>query len=294
MKILLAIPHFFRPEPEADYASTDAATRQQRREVVRRAIMGWRGHFGRAAVLNVERKRFDSLERETLDITAFVVGDDHLLDDGFCQEWNVDRQPVQVDNPRLLGFAARRLFAGRRNDYDLFVFAEDDLAPREAGLLRKIVSFTEAFGPRRLAMPNRYEWNPRGPALATYIDGDLRPGMIGPRIEAIPDEEWLRQPFGASSILFRRALNPHSGFYALTREQLLHWIAQDHFIDFDCSFVSPLESAATLGVLKTFSIYKPHGPDMGWIEVEHLDHRYSGLDLPRAGVTGGGSAEGNG
>jgi len=281
VKILLAIPHFFRPAPDSINASTNVAKRQLRHDVVRRSIMGWRGHFSRPAVLNVERKRYESFETETLHIAALLSGDDHLLDPEFCAEWGVRRQSVRVDNPRLLGFAARTLFANARNDYDLFVFAEDDLMPRDGALLRKIAGFTEAFGPRRLAMPNRYEWNPRGPGLKTYNDGDLRPGLIGPRIDAIPDEEWLRQPFGSSSIVFHRALNPHSGFYALTRDQLLYWIEQDHFSDIDCSFVSPLESAATLGVLKTFSIYKPHGPDVGWIEIEHLDDRYSSLPFPR-------------
>jgi hypothetical protein len=82
-------------------------------------------------------------------------------------------------------------------------------------------------------------------------------------------------------IVFQRALNPHAGFHALTREQLLYWMDQPHFTEVDCSFVGPLESAATLGVLKTFAIYKPYGPDVGWIEIEHLDDRYSSLPFPR-------------
>jgi hypothetical protein len=57
-------------------------------------------------------------------------------------------------------------------------------------------------------------------------------------------------------------------------------MAQPHFGDQDCSFVSPLESAATLGILKTFPIYKTFGRDMGWLEIEHLDTRFSGINLP--------------
>ncbi len=37
--------------------------------------------------------------------------------------------------------------------------------------------------------------------------------------------------------------------------QMLYWAKQGYFINRDSSFVSPLESAATLG-MKTFSIYK--------------------------------------
>jgi hypothetical protein len=47
----------------------------------------------------------------------------------------------------------------------------------------------------------------------------------------------------------------------------------------DCSFISPLESAATLGLLKTFSIYKPALP-MHHLEIEHLDTKFSKMNLP--------------
>jgi hypothetical protein len=280
VKILLAIPHFFRPAPESINASTNAARREERHQVVRRSISYWRGHFTRPAVLNVGRKHYEHLEMDQLEIVALTSGDDHLLDPEFCRAAGVLRRNIHTDDPRLIGFGARRLFAAARDQFDLFVYAEDDLLPRDGGLLRKIAGFTETFGPRRLAMPNRYEWNGRGPSLKTYLDGDLRPGLIEARIAAIPDEPWLRQPFASSPILFRRALNPHAGFYALTREQLLFWIDQPHFADVDCSFVAPLESAATLGVLKTFAIYKPHGQDMGWIEIEHQDRRYSSMGFP--------------
>ncbi|MFN8982736.1 MAG: calcium-binding protein, partial [Alphaproteobacteria bacterium] len=68
----------------------------------------------------------------------------------------------------------------------------------------------------------------------------------------------------------------------ITAEQLTHWMAQPNFGDLDCSLISPLESAATLGILKTFPIYKPFGRDLGWLEIEHLDTRFSGMNLPGA------------
>ena len=38
----------------------------------------------------------------------------------------------------------------------------------------------------------------------------------------------------------------------LSRAQLYHWTQQAHWQDGDSSWVSPLESAATLGIAKTF------------------------------------------
>ena len=52
-------------------------------------------------------------------------------------------------------------------------------------------------------------------------------------------------------------------------------MAQQHFDERDCSFIGPLESAATLGALKTFPIYKPFARDAGWLEIQHLDQRFS-------------------
>ena len=65
--------------------------------------------------------------------------------------------------------------------------------------------------------------------------------------------------------------------HILTREQLSYWMQQPHWGDQDTSFIGPLESAATLGVLKTFAIYKPWGRSFGFLGVEHLDDRYSSL-----------------
>jgi hypothetical protein len=171
-------------------------------------------------------------------------------------------------------------FADARNVYDVFAFSEDDLRPSGGDMIPRILAFQDDYGWRRVLFPNRFEWNPRGPALKTYIDGMLRPGLLAPFEAALPDERFLKDRQGAKPLTFQRATNPHCGFFAITAEQLTHWMAQPQFGDQDCSFISPLESAATLGILKTFPIYKPFGRDMGWLEIEHLDTRFSGMNLP--------------
>lgn len=45
------------------------------------------------------------------------------------------------------------------------------------------------------------------------------------------------------------------------------------------SFVSPLESGATLGILKTFSIFKSTVPNLGYFEIENLDKKFSNMKL---------------
>ena len=48
------------------------------------------------------------------------------------------------------------------------------------------------------------------------------------------------------------------------------------FFDRDISFAGPLESAATLGIMKTFRIYKPANDNAGFFEILHTNNRYLG------------------
>ena len=282
MRILLTIAHFFRAEEGSNHSSTDAHRRDQRAAAIRSVIDAWRGHYGPVSTINVWQKRFEQIVgvADQLDIIVLVNGENHLLDADYCRARGVRLYDAKLENPRMLGFTAHKLFADARNVYDVFAFSEDDLRPTGGDMIPRILAFQDDFGWRRVLFPNRFEWNPRGPALKTYIDGMLRPGLLAPFEAALPDERFLKGRQGAKPLTFQRATNPHCGFFAITSEQLTHWMAQPQFGDQDCSFISPLESAATLGILKTFPIYKPFGRDMGWLEIEHLDTRFSGMNLP--------------
>ena len=282
MRILLTIAHFFRAEEGSNHSSTDAHRRDQRAAAIRSVIDAWRGHYGPVSAINVWQKRFEPMigVADQLDIIVLVNGDNHLLDADYCRSRGVRLYDAKLENPRMLGFTAHKLFADARNIYDVFAFSEDDLRPTGGDMIPRILAFQDDFGWRRVLFPNRFEWNPRGPALKTYIDGMLRPDLLAPFEAALPDERFLKGRQGAKPLTFQRATNPHCGFFAITSEQLTHWMAQPQFGDQDCSFISPLESAATLGILKTFPIYKPFGRDMGWLEIEHLDTRFSGMNLP--------------
>lgn len=288
MRVLLALVHYFKAEEGSTHSSTDAHRREQRAAVLRRVIDAWRGQYGPTTSLTIETRRFDRIRGavDGLDIMVVTNGTDHLLDDAFAKARGVRQVVAQTDNPRMLGFAAHRLMAELRNSYDLYCYSEDDLRIADAGFLDRLRAFQEAFGWQRLLMPNRFEWNAAGPTLKTWIDGDLRPGAIETWRDALPDEPFLQLPMpGRAPVTFRRAMNPHAGFFALSATQLAHWVRQPSFLDQDCSFISPLESAATLAVMKVFPIYKAFGPDAGFFEIEHLDNRFSSMKLPGSGGT---------
>ena len=73
----------------------------------------------------------------------------------------------------------------------------------------------------------------------------------------------------AGEILFKAPENPHAGCFVLSSAQLQYWSEQPWYQDLDCGFVSPLESAATLGLLKTFQVYKPALTHANWLELQH-------------------------
>ena len=282
MRICLIVAHYFKAEANPAYSSVDARKRDQRRQALARVLMAWRAQFSESSSLDIGQKMTELHPTSVaLDMSVLVQGEDHLVDEHLQRGLGVELVGTQLANPRMLPFGAHQLMAERRGQYDWFVYSEDDLLLHDPALFQKIAAFNRVFGPRRLLQPNRYELNPQAWRLKTYIDGDLRPGLVDGLWSLVDDPQSAlvhESDFGL--LHFARARNPHSGFFALSSEQLAYWMAQPHFGDQDCSFVSPLESAATLCLAKTFSIYKPSAPNHNHLEIEHLDNKFSNLRLP--------------
>lgn len=286
MRVLLTIAHYFKAEEHegrVKYASTDPAQRQRRASALGRMMFNWVAQQGPVSELNIARKTFDnqpgSITR--LDIVLVVQGDNHLVAGANFHGQNVTVERTEIENPRLLGFECHRVMAERAGDYDLFCFSEDDLLSHDPLFFHKIVAFQQAFGPMRMLMPNRYEINQRGPSYKTYVDGPVRPGVLAPFHAAVPDLETLDGAGLLGEPLFERASNPHSGFFAISAEQLAYWRSKPWFLNRDTNFIGPLESAATLGMLQTFAIYKGAKRSLGWLQIEHLDHKFSIHDFPK-------------
>ncbi|MEN9315187.1 MAG: hypothetical protein RIS35_1580 [Pseudomonadota bacterium] len=277
MRILVTIPHFFKAEAESRHSSTDARRKANRRRAIEDILIGWRSHFDTTLTLQIDRRAYERTGgvASTLDLVVVVNRDDHLLDDALLRLTSTTVVRVDEENPRMLPFATHRVMSERRGAYDWFVYSEDDLLVRDPSFFDKQSAFQAQFGWRRVLQPNRFELNRVGPQFKIFVDGNLRPGVTAPYHQALPDEEFLHQTMGSARITHRRALNPHSGFFCLGADQLDHWIRQPHFGDRDSRFISPLESAATLGILKTFALYKPFGAHSGFLEIEHLDDRFS-------------------
>jgi hypothetical protein len=282
-RLLLVIAHFFKPDEKGHYSSTSTGMRDVRRKVLEQVLLHWRSRYNPPQTIDISVKCFRPspvAPAVSLDIAILLHENNHLLTEDMVSRYRLRPVAVQTNNPRQLPFAAHQLMADSLGDYDWMAYSEDDLLIHDPLWLTKMQAFAQAMGPGRVLQPNRYEINPRAAAMKTYIDGDLRHGLTDPFFERVPDQLELSLDCMGQRIPLARARNPHAGFFVLSAEQVRHWKAQPHFMDMDASFISPLESAASLGLQKTFALYKAQAPFQDHFEIEHLDRKFSSLNLP--------------
>lgn len=283
MKSLLIVPHYFHAEDVGDYGSTSAAQRSNRRVALERSLVAWRALFGPAKELDIGRKEFVVHEAkvDTFDIIILTYQEHHLLDQTLLSRVGAQRHNIHAETPRLLPFGAHVLIKRHVAEYDWFIYSEDDLLLHDPDLFRKQMLFRKRFGQQRLLQPNRFEVNAENVAVKTYVDGPLRPHVVQTLWSYVSDDTpTLLMQTELGDVGFERARNPHSGFFMLSQAQARHWVEQPHFLDLDCSFVSPLESAGSLSLMKTFGLYKATWPYKSYCEIEHQDRKFSCLTLP--------------
>jgi len=216
--------------------------------------------------------------KNNISIQIVTDGVNHVLDKinpSFGQSF----QHIKVDiiNPKLLGFEAHKILAENLAlDFDYYCFLEDDLILNDPLFFEKLKYFDSLMGPEYVLFPNRYE-QPAfpHPVDILYIDGPLHESEF--RFMKKDSNSTLVLPWYPESIPFCTPSNPHSGCFFLTKSQLEYWSSRSYWLDYDTSFISPLESSATLGVAKTFKIYKPCPDFASWFHVQHFGDSFHSL-----------------
>jgi len=286
MQILVVIAHYFKPEKTPRYASERSDAESARRENLERIIRTWRGVFGEHQYLQIDEKRYEAGigPAAKIDLQLVHLKEHSLIASNFATKHGVRLRQVEVANPRMLPFAAHHVFKESKSGYDWFVYSEDDILVSDPTTFQKLNAFNTQLGYKRVLQPNRFELNPIATKFKTYIDGNLNPKVLEKINSRIEDTDHLNMMALDTKIALRRARNPHSGCFFLHAEQIDYWTRQPNFLDMDVSFISPLESAASLGISKNFSIYKPFGRESGFFEVQHLGNDYSALNNQKAQV----------
>jgi len=270
MRILLTIPHFHRAST-ANYGSA-RSPREHRAACLATMIESFRQRFsGRDHANGSADTVCNSVFGDAIDIVVVTNGTDVAIDPALL---GVEHAPCPDAEPMFLGYECHRILAERHGSYDIYAFAEDDLAVLDPLFFLKIVWFAEKVGTDAVLLPSRYETLAGSGVGRYYVDGQLVDEEAAERWQDLSDTRAVRMPMLGRDFCFARSSNPHSGCFFLTGNQLAHWMAQPWWLDRSDGFIGPLESAATLGLMRTFRIYKPMNDNAAFLEIHHLDIRY--------------------
>ena len=286
MRLLFVIPHYFndterqrsRPDLRGKHGSVTSPI-DVRVDAIRRTVMSLHQTFGhsQAIIRHADRRTVAANEavRHEVHLVIVTTSRAHLLDraelpNGLYHHCSIDGDPTR------LGFHCQDTLRDRWGNYDYYGYLEDDLSIADAWFFEKLRWFNEHVGDDHLLMPNRYELASGLAYDKCYLDGDLSPRVTEP-FQDIADTPQLKSTVLGRPVRFIRPLNPHSGCFFLNATQMKNWIDMPHFGSRDTSFVGPLESAATLGVMKTFKIYKPAPENASFLEIEHHGNRFLAL-----------------
>lgn len=278
MRILVTIPHFYNPEGDGSHASLnkDPRPRLMGLSMSLTALRGLYSHsqcvidIGKCATFPVNH-----CGENSVDIVICTTQNCHLLQQlplppGFYRHHATDAEPMK------LGFECQDVLRNGLGKYDYYCYLEDDLILHDPWFFVKLGWFNAHAGNQSLLQPNRYEISPYGKVNKAYIDGNLLPHVTA-QFQNVRDRPQLVGKIMEQPIQFRRTLNPHAGCYFLNSEQMKNWVETPYFLDRDSSFIGPLESAATLGIMKTFKIYKATDEYANFLEIQHFGSNFLSL-----------------
>jgi hypothetical protein len=290
MRIVAAIPHYYAAggasSPDGRWHGSFGHAAHTRASALAACIASLHQLYGPAqhVIEHATRVARAANERTTanLDVLVCTTDENHLLDRLNLPVGSFIHRPADCAPP-LLGFECHSLLRDRLGDYDYYVYIEDDLISRDPWLFVKLGWFTAQLGDQVVLQPNRYEVGPLGLVHKAYIDGDLPPNVTAPFQDLTVRPVATGHLLG-TTVAFERAKNPHAGCYFLNARQMESWARKPYFLDRDTSFIGPLESAATLGLMRTFRVYKPAAESAAFLEIEHFGTSFLGQLRRRADV----------
>jgi hypothetical protein len=278
LRILAAIAHFFDAEGDGYYGST-GKNAPERAEALARTIAALHQHFGKTQQKLLNRKMkimtpANAGECYDVEVVVCTTEGKHLvaslpLPAGFFTHRETGAAPL------MLGFECHEALRDGIGGYDFYCFLEDDLVIEDPWFFAKLRWFANQVGNDALLQPNRYELSVTEPIHKLYIDGHVSPDFAA-AWQDVRDRPSLSATVMEKKVLFERPNNPHAGCFFLNKAQMESWASKPYFLDRDISFAGPLESAATLGIMKTFRIYKPAPASAGFLEIRHANARYLG------------------
>jgi len=282
MRVLIAIPHVFNPDGGGKYASLSVDP-QPRILALTECLRALHGVYGSAQTcFHYHQHQLYQLPANQnplhqLDIIICTTQGLHLLDRIPVASEFYQHQPTNCD-PMLLGFECHRTLKQHLGNYDYYCYLEDDLILQDPSFFQKLMWFNSFVGDSWVLQPNRFEWvKQHDSIIKNYIDPALvfKTGQPGEFAHYFNDHLTILARVMGQELTISRAENPHSGCFFLNQNQMEYWARQNYFLDRDCRFFGPLESAATLGLARTFRVYKPAPENANFLEIQHFGDKWS-------------------
>lgn len=272
MKVLVVIPHFYEAVGDGREPRHGSSGRNSkaRLDALDQTIASLHQNFGsRQCMIELQsRVTRAANEGESVDVVVCTTAGKHLLeqlslDDGYFAHCETDAAP------HLLGYECHQVMRDRLGVYDYYCYLEDDLIVHDAWFFRKLAWFVKHVGDDALLQPHRFERSRNRIADKVYIDGALAPRVTA-AFQDVNEQPIVKGRCLDRQIDFVRTLNPHSGCFFLREDQMRRWSEREDFLDRATNFIGPLESAATLGVMRAFRIYKTDPRYADFLEIEHF------------------------
>lgn len=281
MRILFALAHYYAPKTGAFYGS-ESPDSARRVAAVATCIASLHQTFGAKQGLldgqaRVAHRAGDQLAAE-IAVVACTTGDFHLVPQLAGLSGLFTHRPCARD-PKFLGLECRAALADGLGNFDWFCYLEDDLMLADPLFFHKTAWFRGVAGRDAVLQANRCEVALGQPLHKLYIDGNMADATQSPRFQNVADRPVVEaEAFGARYV-FKRVNNPHAGAFFLDAGQMEHFARQPDFLAEESGFAGPVESCATLGIMRHFRVYKPARQNAGFLEVRHLNNRYLGARL---------------
>ncbi|MDZ4737461.1 MAG: hypothetical protein SGJ07_14040 [Rhodospirillaceae bacterium] len=278
MRIHVAIAHYFKPA--SGFYGSARANPAARIVALTRVLESLHVNFGRRqGLLNPAARLLDDTNHQmgaTLKVTICTTKGEHLIADlpgHLFTEHATDAEPM------LLGYECHDVLRQSLGKFDYYCYLEDDIEVVDPWFFRKLDWFSAKASNKALLQPNRFERTHLDRVHKLYIDCNLRKPELSAKFQDMSVRPQIKASMLGAPLMFQRINNPHAGCFFLNAVQMEAWSKQPYFMDRSADFGGPLESAATLGIMRCFNIYKPSRENADFLEVTHLHHRYIGRYL---------------
>jgi hypothetical protein len=278
MRIIFTIPHFHDQKESGRYGS-ERTPAYLRANALERCVSSLHQTFGSRQGLFTQPatsppRASNERTAATIDVVLCTTGQQHLAG---CLSSRLIHHHKTNAEPKALGFACHSILRSALGRYDYYCFLEDDLEITDGLFFKKLAWFSAQFSDRALLQPNRFEVSNEGAFQKLYVDGNTSDLSTQAKFQDVTLQPKLVASCFDENWLFQRVRNPHSGCFFLNQTQMAVLAKQPDFGTFSSDFLGPLESAATLSVMRHLDIYKPSRENASFLEIRHLDQRY--LDM---------------